>query len=315
MAAAALLGATGAGVAAQGTGEWPNKPIRFIVNFAPGGGSDNATRPFADRLSKALGQQVVVENRGGASGAIGAEAVAKAAPDGYTFLATPSLTMVIVPHLRKLSFDPLRDFVPVTNYTEGTLIIVTHPSIPANTLPEFVDYAKKNPGAVRWATPGVGTYGHLVLESVKHLTGADILHVPYRATGDLMPDFLSGVVHVQIDPITLPHVAKGNAKLLGVFGRSRRPDFPNVPMVKEVFPELDYIVWFGIFGPKGTPAPIVARLAAEMNKIARVPELKDQFFKLALTPYAGTPEETAALLKSDHERYGKLTKQFNIKTE
>lgn len=316
VAALVALGCSGANAqSAGGTGDWPTKPIRFIVNFAPGGGSDNATRPFATRLSQALGQQVIIENRGGASGAIGAEAVVKAAPDGYTFLATPSLTVVIVPHLRKLSFDPLKELVPVTNFTEGALLVVTHPSVPGTTIQELVAHAKANPGKLSWATPGVGTYGHLISQTFKVHAGIDVLHVPYRATGELMGDFLAGTVHIQADPVTLPHVAKGNAKLLAVLGRERRPDYPNVPMLKEIYPEIDFIVWFGLFAPAGTPAPIVARLAQEMNKIAADPELKKQQFQLALTPVADTPEQTSALLKSDYEKYGKIINQFNIKAE
>lgn len=308
--------ATGSTAAlAQGVGDWPNKPVRFIVNYGPGGGSDNMTRPFAERLSKVLGQQVVIENRGGASGAIGAEAVIKSAPDGYTFLATPSLTVVILPHLRPLTFDPLKELVPVTNFGEGALLIAMHPSVPVNSIQELVTYAKANPGKLSWGTPGVGSYGHLICESFKYHAGVDILHVPYRSTGDVMPDFLSGVVHLHADPVTLPHVASGKAKLLGVFGRKRREDYPNVPMLKEIYPELDYIVWFGIFAPPGTPAPIVAKLALEMNKIAAEPQLKDYYHQMALAPHPGTPAEAAALLKSDHERYGKLIKQFNIKAE
>jgi tripartite-type tricarboxylate transporter receptor subunit TctC len=313
--AAALLGASGAAALAEGAGDWPNKPIRLIVNYGPGGGSDNATRPFAERLSKVLGQQAVIENKGGASGVIGAEAVIKSPPDGYTFLATPSLTVVLVPHLRKISFDPLKDLVPVTQFAEGTLLIAVHPSVPANSIQELVAYAKANPGKLSWGTPGVGTYGHLLCETFKHLTGTDILHVPYRGTGEAIPDFLAGIHHIQADPVTLPHVAAGKAKLLAVLGRSRRPDFPNVPMLKEIIPEMDFVVWFGIFAPPGTPAPIVAKMAEAMNKVAREPEVKDVLFKLALAPNPGTPDEAVALLKSDYERYGKLIRQFNIRAE
>ena len=314
-AAAAALVSGSSLVHAQGTGDWPNKPVRIVVNYGPGGGSDNATRPFAERLSRALGQQVVIENKGGASGAIGTEGVIKSAPDGYTFLATPSLTVVILPHLRKLNFDPLKDMLPVTSFAEGTLLVATHPSVPANSIQELVAYAKQNPGKLSWGTPGVGSYGHLICESFKFHTGVDILHVPYRSTGDVMPDFLSGVVQIHADPVTLPHIASGKAKLLAVFGRERRPDFPNVPMLKEIYPELDYVVWFGIFAPLGTPTAITARVALEMNKIAREPEVKDLMFKLALTPTASTTEEATKLLHSDHGRYGKLIKQFNIKAE
>jgi tripartite-type tricarboxylate transporter receptor subunit TctC len=313
--AVALLASSSVEAWAQGAAAWPSKPITIIVNYGPGGGSDNMTRPFADRLSKVLGQQVIIENRGGASGAIGVEAMIKSPPDGYTFLATPSLTVVILPHLRKLTFDPLKDLVPVTNFGEGALLFTMHPSVPANSIPELVAYAKANPGKLSWGTPGVGSYGHLVCETFKQQAGVDILHVPYRSTGDLMPDFLSGVVQFQIDPVSLPHVAAGKAKLLAVFGRNRRPDYPNVPMMKEIYPELDYIVWFGIFAPLGTPELIVSRMSQEMNKIAGDAELKLHLHNLALTPHPGTPAEAAALLKSDFERYGKIIKEFNIRAE
>ena len=309
-----LLAATGTRAIAQGT-EWPTKPVRIVVNYGPGGGSDNATRPFAERLSRTLGQQVIIENKGGASGAIGLEYVAKAPPDGYTFLATPSLTMMIVPHLRKLSVDTLKDVVPVTSFADGTLLVATHPSIPANSIPELVAYAKANPGKLSWGTPGVGTYGHLICETFKKEAGVDILHVPYRGTGEALADFLAGVVQIHADPITLPHVVSGKAKLLAVLGRERRPDFPDVPMLRETYPAIDFVVWFGIFAPPGTPPAIIAKFAQEMDKVGRDPELKQLMFALALTPNVRTPEVTGKLLSSEYESYGQLIKQFNIKAE
>ncbi len=266
-------------------------------------------------LSREFGQQVVIENKGGASGAIGAEAVIKSAPDGYTFLATPSLTMVILPHLRKLAFDPLKDLIPVTSLAEGTLLITTHPSVPANSIPELVAYAKQKPGKLSWGTASVGSYGHLICESFKFAAGLDILHVPYRGTGEVLADFLAGVVQIQADPVGLPHVATGKAKLLGVFGRSRRTDYPDVPMMKEIYPDLDFVVWFGLFAPPGTPQKIVDRMARAVNKIALEPNIKQIMFGLALTPSPISPAATTALLQSDFERYGKLTKQFNIRAE
>jgi tripartite-type tricarboxylate transporter receptor subunit TctC len=313
--AAALLASCSVGSWAQGASGWPSKPIRIIVNYAPGGGSDNMIRPFSERLSNALVQQVIIENRGGASGAIGAEAMIKSPPDGYTFLATPSLTVVILPHLRKLTFDPLKDLVPVTNFGEGALLFTMHPSVPANSIPEVVAYAKANPGKLSWGTPGIGSYGHLICETFKQQAGVDILHVPYRSTPDLMPDFLSGVIQFQTDPVSLPQVAAGKAKLLAVFGRNRRPDYPDVPMMKEIYPELDYIVWFGVFAPRGTSELIVALVSQEMNKIAGDSELKQHLHNLALTPHPGTSAEAAALLKRDFERYGKIIEQFNIRSE
>jgi tripartite-type tricarboxylate transporter receptor subunit TctC len=314
-ASAGLLALGGTHASAQGTTEWPTRPVRMIVNYQPGGGTDAATRPFADRLSRALGQQFVVDNRGGASGALGIEAVIKSPPDGYTFLATPSLSVVILPHLRKVPYDPLKDLVPVAQFVEGTLLFAVHSSIPANSIQEFVAYAKQNPGKLNWGTPGVGTYGHLIYETFKAEAGLDILHVPYRGTGEALPDFLAGVFHVYSDPVTLPHIVAGKAKLLAVLDRQRRPDFPDVPLLKEIYPALDFLLWFGIFAPPGTPQSIVKSMSQAMNKVSADPELKQTLIGVAMAPHAGTPEELAALLQSDYDNYGKLIRRFNISSQ
>jgi tripartite-type tricarboxylate transporter receptor subunit TctC len=312
---AALIGLGATEASAQSAADWPSKPVRIIVNFGPGGSTDNAMRPFADKLARALGQQFVIENKGGASGAIGIEAAVKSPPDGYNFLATVSLTIVIVPHLRNTSFDPLKDLVPVTQFTDGTLLFAVHPSVPANSVQELVAYAKANPGKLSWGTAGVGSYGHLLCEAFKLQAGIDILHVPYRGGGESLTDFLAGVFHIHADPNTMPHITGGKAKLLAILDRKRRPDFPNVPLLKEIYPELDFNVWFAVFAPPGTPGPIVKKFADEMNKIAREPEMQQRLFPLALTPNAGTPDELAALLSKDHARMGKLVKQLNLRTE
>src|SRR4029453_841603 len=246
----ALMTSGATATLAQGAANWPNKTVRVIVNFAPGGSTDNAMRPFADRLSRALGQQVVIDNKGGASGAIGVEAAIKSPPDGYNFLATVSLSIVILPHLRKTPYDPLKDLVPVTQFTDGTLLFAVHPSVPASSVPELVAYAKSNPGKLSWGTAGVGSYGHLLCEAFKLQTGLDILHVPYRGGGESLADFLAGVVQVHAAPNTMPHVSAGKAKLLAVLDRTRRPDFPDVPLLKEIYPELDFLVWFAMFAPR-----------------------------------------------------------------
>ncbi len=295
---------------------WPTKPIRVIVNFGPGGSADNTMRPYAERLTKALGHQVVIENRGGASGALGLEAVMKAAPDGYTFGVTPSLSVVILPHLRKTAYDPIKDLVPVVNMTTGTLLFAVHPNHPAKTVQEFAAYAKANPGKLSWGTAGVGSYGHLLCEAFKLETGADILHVPYRGGGESLADFLAGVHHVHADPNTLPHVTAGKAKLLAVSDRQRHPSFPDVPLLKEAYPELDFVVWFAMFAPAGTPPAIVKRMNEEVNKISQTDAtLKETLLKTALAPIVQTPEELGALLKTDLERYGVLTKKLNMKAE
>lgn len=294
---------------------WPNKPVRVIVNFGPGGSADNSMRPFADRLSRALGQQFVIENRGGASGALGLEATVKSPPDGYTFVVTPVLSVAILPHLRKVPFDALKDFAPVSVLTNGTLVFAVHPSVQANSVPELIDYAKKNPGKLTWGTAGVGSQGHILAEAFKLYANVDVLHVPYRGGGESLADFLAGIVQIHADPNTMPHIPAGKAKLLAVVDRGRHPDFPNVPVLKEHLPQIDFFAWFGMLAPAGTPKPIIDKLAAEITRIAREPEMTPTLLKLGLSPSGGTPEEMAALLKNDYERYGKLTATLKLKIE
>ena len=299
----------------NGTGTWPNRPVKVIVNFGPGGSADNSMRPFAERLSRSLGQQFVIENKGGASGALGLEAAARSAPDGYTFVVTPALSVTILPHLRKLPFDSFKDLVPVTQFTDGTLLFAVHPSVPANSMQEFVAYAKKNPGKLSWGTAGVGSHGHMLCEIVKLYAGVDILHVPYRGGGESLADFLAGVVQVHADPNTLPNVTAGKAKLLAVIDRERHPSFPDVPMMKEIYPEINFVAWFGMFAPAGTPQPIIAKMAEEMNKIARQPDMGPFLLKFALRPYPGSPDEFAKLLRADYDRYGKLVTELKMTAE
>lgn len=315
LSASVLLMTFATQAAAQGAADWPNKTVRLIVNFGPGGSADNSARPFAERLSKELGQQFVIENRGGASGALGLEAVMKAAPDGYTFGITPSLSLVILPHLRKTPYDPLKDLVPVSIMTDGTLLLAVHPSVPVKTVPEFIEYAKKNPGKLSWGTAGVGSFGHIMSEAVKATAGLDILHVPYRGGGESLADFLSGVHQIHADPNTFPHVAAGKANLLAVLDRKRHPDYPNVPLLKEILPEIDYIVWFGIMAPPGTPAPIAKKFSEAIAKIAKEPALEPILRKAALAPYGSTPEEMAESIKKDHAKFGALIKKLDIKAE
>ena len=300
---------------AQGAADWPNKAVRVIVNFGPGGSADNTMRPFAERLSKALGQQVVIENRGGASGALGLEAMTKSPPDGYTFAVTPALSVIILPHLRKTPYDPLKDLQPVARMTDGTLLFAVHPSVPANTMQELLEYGRTNPGKLSWGTAGVGSYGHIMAEVFKLQSKLDILHVPYRGGGESLADFLAGVVQIHADPNTMPHVAAGKVKLLAVLDRQRLADYPNVPMLKEIYPEMDFLSWFAMYAPTGTPDPIVRKLVAEMKKIGAEPDMKPLLAKSALAPSVSTPEELAELTKVDHERFGKIIRQLNIKAE
>ena len=300
----------------QGAGDWPRQTVKVIVNFAPGGSSDNSMRPYAERLSKALGQQFVLEHRGGASGAIGLEAVMKAPPDGYTFGITPALSMAILPHLRKTPYDPLKDFVPVTMLTAGPLLFAVHPSVPGNSVQDVVAYLKANPGKVSWGTAGVGSMGHIFAEMFRKEAGVNILHVPYRGGGESLSDFLAGVVQLHADANTFPHVSSGKVKLLALADKQRHPDHPNVPLMREIYPAIDFFGWFGLFAPVGTPEPIVNKLAAEMTRIAKEDkELAAVLRKVALSPTAGPPAELAEQLKADLDRFGKIIKEVGIKAE
>jgi tripartite-type tricarboxylate transporter receptor subunit TctC len=294
---------------------WPNKPVRVIVGYAPGGSTDNATRPFLEKLSVALGQQFVIENRSGASGAIGVETVVKAAPDGYTFLSTPVSALTIVPNARKTTYDPFKDLVPVALHADSTFVFAIHPSIPANTMEEFVAYAKANPGKLAWGSSGLGTITQMIGALLNKVAGIDMLHVPYRGGAESMTDFLAGNVQAFTEGNVMPHVKAGKAKLLAIVDSERHPDFPNIRMMSEIYPEYDILNWFAIFAPTGTPEPIIRRLNEEINKIAKLPELREQFIKIALKPRVSTPEELAARLRKDYDRYGKLAKEIGLTME
>ncbi len=312
---AALLAAGGTAARAQNVADWPSKPIRIISNFAPGGGTDNATRPYLDKVSKILGQQLVIDNKAGASGTIGIEAAIKSSPDGYTFLATPSLSLAIVPHIRKVAFDPFKDLSPVTMHADGMMMLSVHPSVPVASVPELVAFAKANPGKLSWGTAGVGSTGHILCEAFKREAGIDILHVPYRGTAEALTDFLAGVVQINADPPVLAHVPSGKAKLLAVVGRARRPDYPDTPRLQEIYPALDLTVWFALFAPAGTPEPIIAKVAAAFNQVSHEPEVKSVLLGFAMTANSGTPAELADLLRSAYDKYGRMIRDFNIRAE
>ena len=299
---------------AQG-GSWPNKPIRIIVNYQPGGSTDNATRAYLPHLSAALGQQVVIENKGGAAGAIGVEAAAKSAPDGYTFVATPTATMTIVPQARKVSYDPFKDLLPVSKFCDYTALLTAHPSLGVNTLQELAALSKRKPGTLNFGGVGVGTLTQLIVLMLNKEAGMDLAYVPYRGAGEALPDILAGVVTTYLDPNALPHVAAGKLKLLAVVDRVRHPDFPTTPMMSEIYPALDFVGWFGIYAPAGTPAEITKRMSDELNKVSAMPDIQAHLLKFAIRPTKSSPEDLARESKRDWDRYGALIRAANIKLE
>ena len=302
----------GGAVAQAQEANWPNRPIRIVVNYGPGGSSDNSIRPYTPALSAALGQQIVIENKGGAAGAIGAETVQKSPPDGYTFLVTPNAAVTILPQVRKTPYDPFKDFVPVIKHADSISPLTVHPSLGVNTLKELEAYARKNPGKLSFGGVGLGTSTQLTAIMLNEMMGADILYVPYRGAGEALPDILGGTVQVFVDPSGMPHVYAGKLKLLGVFNAQRHPDFPDVPSVAEVYPGGGTSSWFGMFAPAGTPMPIVKKMNAAMASVAATPELQNQLIKFASRATANTPEEFAEFMKSEYARLGELIKKYKI---
>jgi len=310
-----MLAAVGFATSAMAQDAWPSRPVKIIVNFAPGGGTDNTTRPFADRLSRALGQQFVIENRAGASGTIGVEAVTRSAPDGYTFLATGSPVLTLIPQARKVGYDPFKDLTPVARLSDYMLPIAVNLTLPVNTIQELQAYSVANPGKLNCGSAGLGTFTHMICETLKSYGKIDNTHVPYRGGADALNDFLAGITQIHSEPNVMPHVKAGKVKLLAIADRERHPDYPNVPLISEIYPDIKIVGWYGLFAPAGTPPAIINKLNAEMQKIAVLPEIRTQFLGLALRPVTGTPEQFAAIMKTDSEYYGAMAKAINLKLD
>jgi tripartite-type tricarboxylate transporter receptor subunit TctC len=258
----------------------------------------------------------VVENRGGASGMIGAEAAAKAAPDGYTLLLTPNAVLSVLPTLRKTPYDPVKSFDPVGRVGDVVTGFVIHPSLGLKTFKEMIEYAKKNPGKLAYASSGTGTANHLRLEMLKLKTGIDILHVPYRGGADSLGDVLPGTVHMMNEPVSLPHVKAGKLILLNINGSERHPDFPDAPTLTELgISGADVPIWFSIFAPAGTPKDIIAKLNARMIEIAKTDDMKAKMRAVNAFVPLQTPEAMAKDLVTDIEANAGLIKAANIKIE
>jgi tripartite-type tricarboxylate transporter receptor subunit TctC len=297
--------------------DWPTRPVRIIIPYPAAGSTDNIGRPLAERLSRAFGQQFVVENRGGAGGTLGAEALAKAAPDGYTIMISPQTPMVVLPNLRKVGYDPQKDILPVARMTEVVTGFAVHPSLGVKTLPEFIALAKKNPGKYSFCSAGVGTITHLRGELLKLMAGIDLLHVPYRGNGEALPDLLAGNVHGMFEAVVFPHVRAGKLTLLAVVDDERLPEFPNVPTMKETFPEYEAPIWFGTYVPKGTPQAIIDKLAKEIAKIHDDKEFRDKQmeFGMKVYPKAETPDEIAKRVAAQSKTFAEIIKKAGVSQE
>jgi len=303
---------------AQALDAWPAKPIRFILPFPPGGGTDILGRLIAERLTANLGQPVVTENRGGAGGNLGAEAAAKSAPDGYTIvLVAPSLA--ISPSMySKLNYDPVKDFAPVSLVATVPNVMVTSPAVPANTLAEFIRLAKTKPGEMNFGSGGSGTSNHLAGELFNIVAGVKLVHVPYKGVNLAMNDVLSGRIQLVVIgiPATVPNIKAGKLRALALVAPRRSPVLPDVPTVAEAgLPNFEVTTWYGILAPAGTPPPIVARLNAALVKVMHAPELKERLDALATDPVTSTPEEFAGLIRREIVKWRDVVRQAGLKAD
>ncbi len=298
---------------------YPAKPIRLVVPFPPGGSTDIIARIVAQKLSERLGQQVVVENRGGAGGTIGAEAVAKAPPDGYTLVVGTTSTHAVAPSVYgKIGYDPVKDFAPISLIAVTPYLLVVNPSVDVKSLQDFVGYVKARPGKLNYASAGTGSTTHLAMEMLKSAAGLYIVHIPYNGNGPAGTAVIGGQVEILFGslPAVLPHAKSGRVRPLAVGTPKRSPSLPNVPTVAESgFPGFDASLWLAIMAPAGTPAPIVDRLQKEIHAVIASPDTADALNKAGAEPITSTPAELAAAVKDGVEKYGKVVKQAGVKPE
>lgn len=296
---------------------YPDKPIRILVGFSPGGFTDVLGRLIAQRLQERLGQPVLVENKPGAAGTIAADQVAKSKPDGYTLLMGHSNSNSIAPALYpKLTYDVVKDFTPIVQVASTPFMLTVHPSVPATDVKSFVEHAKTAP--LRFASSGQGSGQHLAAEQFMLLTGTKMTHIPYKGSGQAITDLLSGQVELNFEspPNTLQHIKAGKLKTLGITSAKRSSLLPDVPTIAEQgIPGYEIIQWFGVFGPPGLPKPIVDKLNAEINAIMKTPEFAERIASQGGDVYGGTPEAFATYIRTDTAKWDKLVKGANIKLE
>jgi len=291
---------------------YPSRPVRIIAGFAPGTATDIAMRLIAQPLGARLGQEIVVENKPGAASNIAAEFVVRSPPDGTTLLAmtvTNAINATFYPHL---NFDIARDIVPVIATFQSPETFVVHPSVPAKTIPEFIAYAKANPGKLNYASSGYGSAPNMAAELFKLMTGVNMLHVPYRSS--LVPDLLAGQVQVFIGPmpVTIAYVRAGKLRALGVTSAKPSSALPGVPTVAEFVPGYEASIWHGIGAPKGTPQPVVDRLNEDINAVLAAPDFKAKFARIGGVALGGTPAEYGTLIKDEIAKWGKVVREAKL---
>ena len=297
---------------------WPSKPVRFIVPFPPGGSTDVAARTVADKLSRALGEQVLVENRAGGGGAIGTVEAARAAPDGHTllFAADPVITLHLV--VKNVQFDMQRDFTAVTQVTTQPIAVAVHSSLPVKTVQELVGYAKANPGKLSFAHSGTGSGQHMSGELLKKMAGIDMVHVPYKGGGPAVQDLVGGQVPVGVLGSTplIPHHKAGRIRIIAFTSKERFPPMPEIPTLHESgLTGFDTTQWLGILAPKGTPAGVVNRAYVETRKALELQDVKERLAQAALQPVGSSPQQFEALIRADLERWTAVAKELKLEPQ
>jgi tripartite-type tricarboxylate transporter receptor subunit TctC len=317
-AAAFLLAAPSATLAQSGGDTYPNRPVRFILPFPPGGGTDILGRLIAEKLSAALGQPVVIESRGGAGGNVGAEAAARSAPDGYTILlAAPSLA-ISVSLYSKLNYDVLKDLAPIALVAAVPNVMVTHPSVKAQNLAEFIALAKSQPGKMNFGSGGSGTSNHLAGELFNNVAGVKLVHVPYKGVNLAMNDVLAGNVQLVVMgiPAAAPHIKAGKLRALGLLAKERSASLPDVPTVAEAgLANFEVTTWYGVLAPAGTPRPVINRLNTELVRIMHSPDLKDRLAALATDPLTSTPDEFGEFIRQEIVKWGRVVRDAGLKAD
>ena len=298
--------------------EYPTRTVRIVVPSPPGGGTDIVGRVLAQHFSKSLGQSFVVENKPGAGNMIGIEAVARSAPDGYTLLMVPATLALNSVLYKKVPYHPIRDFAPITLAATAPLVLIVNPSVPAQSLAEFVAYAKRQPGKMSYGTAGIGTAPHLCMELLKSMAGIDLVHIPYKGTAPAAADVISGQIAAMFATALTarPMIDSGRVRALAVSGPQRVQALPSVPPVAEAgVPGYSAIQWYGLLAPAGTPPPIVARLNAEAIRSLRTDEMKERLAVDGAEPQGSTPEEFGALIRSELEKWARVTRAAGIEPQ
>ena len=315
--AAGIL-AAGNVLAAQ-PGTYPTRPVRFVVGFLPGGPSDTIARVVGAKLSEALGQQVVVDNRAGAGGNVSAEIVAAAQPDGHSLLLATGAPLVIAPVIgQKVGFDPDRDFAAVSKLGDSMSILCAHPSLGAGNIRELIALAKAKPGEINYASSGIATANHLAAELLNSMAGIRLTHVPFRGSGAALPALIGGEVKLGFGPLlpAIPHVKAGRLKAIGVSGLKRSSGAPDIPTIAEQgLPGFEVNSWYGVFVPSATPAPIVTRLNTELVRVLSLPDVRERLLRDGVEPGGSTPAQLLAVVQAEKKLWSKVIKDAGIKVQ